>query len=1016
MKKSSKPLVTNGVLIAAGPQSRSSPLIEIESPEWYAWLSHNDLFVYNGSECHFTARREIRRGKPFWYAYLRHAGVLNKAYLGKSDELGLDRLEQIGAQLRGKTEWLLPSPGGVYGAGTASAAAESAFAVSVQGHDPLLSLSKMKPQALPRQLVVRPRLLRRLNLPVTLICAPSGFGKSTLLSEWRQLSGIPVAWVSLDADDNSVLRFWSSVLSALQIASPQLARGLLAKIHLSSESPILDIVAALSNEILRTTDSGDKQLRLGLILDDYHHIDDPEIHGSIQALLTRMPPGFQVVISSRTRPPVPLGYLRAAGIVTELEADDFRFTLEEGVDLLERHTTGHFLTRNDMQELVQRTEGWAAGLYLATLALAKQGDPQRLMEAFTGTHTFLREYFAESVLYRLPSAVQAFLIKTSILKQLTGPLCDAITGQTGGADLLDQLCNENSFVVQLEEKGWYRYHDLFAEMLYNQLEILFPDDLPRLHRRAAKWYRRHNAPSDAVHHLLAINAWEDAAALIESKALHDLTQLGEDSQLLRWLNQLPEGVMQRHKTLLFVYLRLAEVGISQPTVEQFLLRVESNIIRKPEDQRTSEEQDILTEISQIRHAWQTNDPVGGALPGNAENNDEWQLLNGLVQFRRYWRNNLHDAAATLRSTYETALERNSLFVMLMAGGFYADMSYSQGLLRRSEKIAHQVLEQTLARHGRLPEPSSIALGALARVCYGRNQLDKAEQYLLRASTVDPNPTSTNMLVRVAIQRSLIELAQGHAERARATLQQARELNTRRPSGLWLDQDLIAYQAQCYLREGDIAAAEAVLSTSNVGGSHTLCNLVQAGIALSRSQLPEAETLLNEAIQQYPCNFTNEPIQTATTMLAIVLFEQRKLNQACKTLKQVLRQSLAESFIRSFLDHGARIGPLLTFFLQTELLDSELQSFVRVILHTLQPDNHDVALSKNELDALIRVASISVREQEVLMSLSDGLSNGEISDRLAISENTVKTHLENIYRKLGVNSRTQAIAQVRALMQ
>lgn len=256
--------------------------------------------------------------------------------------------------------------------------------------------------------------------------------------------------------------------------------------NLSGSSDTSEIIVNLTNEIICVTNRPNSTGRIGLILDDYHHIQCQEIHASIQTLLEHFPPTLQLVISSHVKPPLALGRLRANSVVTELEADDLRFTLEEGIDFLVRHTLEHPLAYGEMQTLMKRTEGWIAGLALATLDLSKQDNRHQAIATFTGAHAYLREYFMESVLSRQPPSVQTFLLKTSILKHLTGRLCDAVTGQTGREEMLSRLWHENLFVERLGEQNGYRYHDLFAEMLYGQLQMQFHGEIPHLHRQAAE--------------------------------------------------------------------------------------------------------------------------------------------------------------------------------------------------------------------------------------------------------------------------------------------------------------------------------------------------------------------------------------------------------------------------------------------------------------------------------------------------------------------------------------------------
>jgi LuxR family maltose regulon positive regulatory protein len=352
--------------------------------------------------------------------------------------------------------------------------------------------------------------------------------------------------------------------------------------------------------------------------------------------------------------------------------------------------------------------------------------------------------------------------------------------------------------------------------------------------------------------------------------------------------------------------------------------------------------------------------------------------------------------------------------MLIARGGLARIALLQGELGRSEKIARQVLQQAFAQRGKLPEMASMALGVLSRVHYARNQLARAHQLLVQATEVDPNPASSNTPIMIAVQRALIQSAQGKGDAAQATIQAARALNARRPSGLWLDRDLIAYQALFWLRQGDRAGAERLLSEAGDTDTHALSALVHAEILLGKNQAAAAEDILNHLITEYPQGLVREPILDARHV-SLALFQQHKVNQARQVMTEAVRLAAPESFIRPFLDHGLTSAPLLTLVLHTENLMAETRSLVKQALRLLgHAEGAPGRLPKADLAALSTAASLSVREQQVLQLVSAGLSDRDMAASLSVSASTVKTHLKNIYRKLGVQSRTQAIAQAQAL--
>lgn len=980
--------------------------IQVGSQDWFTWLTQNTVFVVDGPASRYTARREERRGHTYWYAYRRREGKLAKAYLGKSDELTTERLEEVRAQLAGENllERLATEAGTLSGPELEPVAGLSFSA-----------LSKMRAPAMPQYLVRRPRLTQRISGAITLIYAPSGYGKSTLINEWSQTCGRPVAWVTLDPEDNQPLRFWSTIVTALQCL-PGLEQVLRPHLRIASASEISESLAQMSYEIGKLASAAGGGLCFGLVLDDYHHTQHPKINAALQAWLEQtLPPNLQLVISGHTRPRLALGHLRAKKHITELETEDLRFTFGEGIDFLWQYTRDQPLTYSDMEVLVQRTEGWAAGLSLATLAFSKHLDRHQFIEHFNGNHAYLSEYFMESVISRQPPAVQAFLLKTAILKHLTGELCEAVTGQADGTAMLARLWNQNLFVVRSAQPDWYRYHDLFAETLCGHLQRRFPAEIPDLHRRAAEWYCAQNAPSDAVFHLLAIQAWEDAAALIDKMARLELEQFGEDSRLLSWLLQLPESVVQRHISLLSVYIRLAVMALSPQEAERILARAEADLASKPVSEQTSDEQAVLAQIRILRRAWGIDQLLVAQLLKGSPHNDLWQMLVEVVHYDNIWGHDLEEATRLAGQLYEAAQDRHHLFLILMAGGAWAGRVVAQGLLRRCEKIAQRVLRQALAQRGRLPEPASITLTALGRVYYERYQLQQAEQFALRATEVDPNPTSSNQPIAIAILRARIQSAQGNADAALATLEAARTLHARRPARIYRDRDLIAYQALVYARHGQPDRAEQLVTETGERDTHPLVSYVWAEILLQQGRWAEAENNLRRLLEQHPDGFYDQPGHGMAAMLAVVLYEQQKLNQAQTVMADVVRRAAPENFVRPFLDRGARCIPLLALVKHNERLTAEAQAFMRNILRQIgETMGVPTTLPRQTLQSLTTAASISTHEKEVLRLAGTGLSVKKIADDLSVSTSTVKTHLANIYRKLEVSNRTQAILKAQEL--
>jgi LuxR family maltose regulon positive regulatory protein len=353
------------------------------------------------------------------------------------------------------------------------------------------------------RLVARPRLSERLSRGaesrLTLISAPAGFGKTTLLSAWLATPGAEqrsVAWLSLEESDSRAAVFWTYTITALQTAVPGLGADALALLQ-PAPAPIELVLASLLNDLNAVPNE------LHLVLDDYHLVDGPGLETGMVYLLEHLPPHVHLVISSRADPALPLARLRARGELVELRAAELRFTLDEVTDYL-NEVVGLDLTANDVAALAGRTEGWIAALQLAGLSMRGRADVTGFIAGFAGDDRYIVDYLVEEVLRRQPEQTRRFLVQTSILDRLSGPLCDAVTAQRGGKAMLESLDRANLFVVPLDDsRRWYRYHHLFADVLQTYLLNERADEAAELHRRASLWYDQNGEPSAAVRHALS---------------------------------------------------------------------------------------------------------------------------------------------------------------------------------------------------------------------------------------------------------------------------------------------------------------------------------------------------------------------------------------------------------------------------------------------------------------------------------------------------------------------------------
>jgi LuxR family maltose regulon positive regulatory protein len=442
----------------------------------------------------------------------------------------------------------------------------------VGGSDRLLATKLFAPSAQPG-FVSRPRLVEALDVGLgrglVLISAPAGFGKTALLAEWS--SQRPVAWLSLDPGDSDPARFWRYALAALDRARPGIADGVGPLLGPPAPPSYEGLVTALVNELVGETDEpgehgepdGSDGGEVVLVLDDYHVIDSQEIHATLAWLLERRPPGLHLVLTSRADPPLPLARLRARGQLAELRAADLRFTEEEAAALLQE-VVDIPVPEASVAALADRTEGWAAGLRLAALALGGRSDVAEFVRSFSGSHRYVLDYLAEEVLERQTEAVRAFLLETSVLERLSADLCDAVTGRSDGGAMLETIDRSNLFLVPLDEvRGWWRYHQLFADLLRARLQQHQPERVQQLHRNAARWYERGGLANDAITHAMAAGDGEWAARMME-RQVDALLVRSEGVTLQRWLTALPAGLVDTRPRLL---LAQADVALGSGQVK-----------------------------------------------------------------------------------------------------------------------------------------------------------------------------------------------------------------------------------------------------------------------------------------------------------------------------------------------------------------------------------------------------------------------------------------------------------------
>lgn len=904
--------------------------------------------------------------------------------------------------------------------------------------DPILA-TKLAPPGVRPTLVSRPRLAERLHSglgsKVTLISAPAGAGKSTLLSAWgrsiRPGDEPALAWVSLDEGDNDPARFWRYVIAALDGLRPGIGEAPLALLSSSQELPIQTVLTALLNALV------DLPIDVALVLDDYHVIGAEAIHGALAFGIDHLPPRLHLVIATRTDPPLPLARLRARGELTELRAADLRFTPEEAAALL-NEGMGLGLSAVDVAALGERTEGWAAGLQLAALSMRDRTDVQGFIRAFTGSNRYIVDYLAEEVLSRQPEDVESFLLQTSILDRLSGPLCDAVTLGERGQALLQELEAANLFVIPLDdERRWYRYHHLFAEVLRGRLERTHAEQMPELHNRAAGWYERKGLSTEAVGHLLAAGTFSEAARLIEDQ-VEPMMERGELVTVMRWLLTLPlEAIRERPRLGVLRAGLLASTGRLDPA--EALLEGAERVLRDRllSDDRRVEAEATLGELTAVRaiiagfrgdvasalrlsqEALERMPPRGNFLRGS--------LDTGLGM--AYMMSGDPRSAIQALAADKTAGSVRWDLASLRSACFRSHVQIALGELRRAERELREVLGLE-SEWGRLPVPIAVlAHLGFGEVCRERNDLDAAIEHLQQGFALSEHWSNPEFITRGYCSLARTHSARNERDEALRTLEAAERWVRQVDAGRQLAR-VLACRAALQATWGDLQSAVAWAEEAGIDVDGDLSPLrdpeylALARVLLAQGQHEPALRLLGRLREAAGEAGRTRTVIETLVLQALALQGAGAGAHAVAVLEETLELAEPEGFIRVFVDEGAALGKLLASLLQSHRgqigdgREAAITEYARHLLTLLQPSGKGEQPAERAHrrggGAQPLPERLSERELEVLELLAEGLSNGQIAARLVITVGTVKSHVNSIFGKLGVSSRTQAIARARAL--
>ena len=904
-----------------------------------------------------------------------------------------------------------------------------------------------------RGLVPRLRLSQRMDRAVasklTLVSAPAGFGKTTMLAEWL-VTGPPAptsersaAWLSLDQGDSAPASFWAYVIAALRRVEPEVGATALTLLQSPGPPPIQTVLTTLINDL------SDLANDLVLVLDDFHLIDARDVQDGMAFLLEHLPPQIHVVIACRADPALPLARLRVQGELVEIRATDLRFTPDEAATYLNT-VMGLALTAGDVAALEGRTEGWIAALQLAALSMQGRDDMAGFIAGFAGDDRYIVDYLAEEVLQRQPQDVRHFLLQTSILDRLCGPLCDAVTGEDGGKAHLAALERGNLFLIPLDDRRrWFRYHHLFADVLQAHLSEEQPEDVPVLHRRASEWYEQNNEPSEAIRHAIAGRDFDRAAHLVESMT-PSMRRNSQVATLRRWLEALPDELVRGRPVLSVGYAR-AMLGDGEiEGVEDRLLDAER----------------ALKSTTGIRRGPQV--PAGEMAFADSE---ELRRLPGIIEVYRaalaQARGDVLDTVSHARSALELSPQEDHLVRASAAGllglaswasgdlanahraysecmtglqkvGYasdalgcaiaLADIRVAQGRLGEAMRTYQQALQTTPEQDGSALRGTADMYVGMSQLHLERGDLPAATRDLLRSQELGEHAGSPQNRYRWRGAMARIRQAEGDLDGALDLLDEAERVYA---SDLFPNvRPIPARRARVWIAQGRFAEAASWAQEQGLSATDDLSYLREfEHITLSRMLLARHtkegdEATINDGTQllERLLSTAEDGGRTGSVIEVLVLQAlasqtQGDLPAALTALKRAVTLAEPEGYVRVFVDEGPPMAALLRAAAVVAQAERKAAAFsyVRRLLEAVQEAGDSTPVTESLAQpGQGLLEPLSKRELDVLRLLGTDLDGPAIARELVVSLNTVRTHTKNIYAKLGVNNRRAAVRRAEEL--
>jgi LuxR family maltose regulon positive regulatory protein len=900
----------------------------------------------------------------------------------------------------------------------------------------------------PPKAVLRPRLVERLNeglhRKLALISAPAGFGKTTLVSEWVAGCGRPVGWLSLDEGDNDPTRFLTYFVAALQTIAANTGKGVLAILQSPQPPSTETILTTLLNDITTISDS------FILVLDDYHVIDSHPVDQVLVFLLEHLPPQMHLIIATREDPSLPLPRLRARGQLTELRATDLRFTPSEAAEFLNQ-VMGLNLSAENIAALETRTEGWIAGLQLAALSMQGREDIPGFIRAFTGSHHFVLDYLIEEVLQRQPERVRSFLLQTAILDRFCAALCNAVTERVDGKEMLDVLERNNLFLIPLDDqRQWYRYHHLFAEVLQAHLREAQPDRVVNLHGRASAWYERNGLRSDAIRHALAAKDFERAAGLIElawpaaeEGGIQQATWLG-------WVKALPEALIHARPVLNVGYA-YALLGRGEMEAAEARLKDAERWLEPAEPMKVQLETPsvamVVVDQEQFKSLPATI-AIGRAYIAQSSGNipDTVRYASRVLEFREadpfrhsqaammlgmtYWASGDLEAADRVFAEYTMKLRTaGNIPDAISTSVVLADIRLALGRLHEAIRTIEQLLQFVMDQGEPISPDTADLYRGLSELYLEQGNLEAAAQHLQRSKELGEKAELPVWRYRWCIAQARLHEAQGDLDGALALLDEAERLYMRTPLPDFCP--ISAMKARIWVAQGRLTQAlewvrERGLSTDDdLGYLREFEHITLARVLIAQYQNDRNDSsihtvmrLLERLLQAGEEGGRVGSVIENLWLQALAHQAQGNITLAHASLERALTLAEPEGYVRTFVDEGEPMRLLildLRLLIEKESRD-QARKLIGYIDRLLAVFARPASIPQSKIDNLksTMIEPLSERELDVLRLLRTDLNGPEIARELMVSLSTVRTHTQNIYAKLGVNNRRAAVRRAEEL--